>query len=137
MEKVTCLLKDFSIPEEGRLYTKEVMEKAVKEYMNRPEHQRLGELAPTHDDPHINLINVSHKIENLGFVGNKLYCEIEIQDTPEGKIAQELVKNGQELHLAPRMTARPIYELDEDGNPTDKIISYDDLDIISVNIVVE
>lgn len=135
MEKVTCLMKDFSNPENGRTYTKEAMEKAVKEYMSRPEHQRLGEFAPKGEETHINLVDVSHKIENMAFIGNKLYCEIEVLDTPGGKEAQELIKSGQTLRLAPRMTAQPIYELDENGNPTNKIIGYDNLDIISVNIV--
>ena len=128
-------MKDFSNPENGRTYSKEAMEKAVKEYMSRPEHQRLGELASKDEETHINLVDVSHKVENMAFIGNKLYCEIEVLDTPKGKIAQELIKNGQNIHLAPRMTAQPIYEQDENGNPTDRIIGYDNLDIISVNIV--
>lgn len=135
MEKVTCLIKDFGNPENGRTYTKEAMEKAVKEYMSRPEHQRLGEFAPKGEETYINLVDVSHKIENMAFIGNKLYCEIEVLDTPGGKEAQELIKSGLPLRLAPRMTAQPIYELDENGNPTNKIIGYDNLDIISVNIV--
>lgn len=133
--KVTCLLKDFGTSESGRIYSKEVMEKAVKDYMSMPKHKRLGELSPKGDEMNINLSNVSHKIENMAFIGNKLYCEVELLDTPCGKEAQELIKNDLPLHLSPRMIAQPIYELDEDGNPTNKIIGYDNLDIISVNII--
>lgn len=128
-------MMDFESNENGIKYSKEVMENAVKEYMSRPEHQRLGEISRESDEPFISLANVSHKVENMGFEGNKLLCQVELLDTPNGKIAQDIIKNGHSIKLAPKMLARPIYELDEDGNPTDKIIGYDNLDIISINIV--
>ena len=125
MEKITCLLKDFSTP--GTLYTKEAMEKAVKDYMSKPEDRRLGELG-SDGEPSIRLMNVSHKVENLEFIGEKLYCDVELLDTPMGEIAQKLVKSGQNIHLAPRMTGNPVCGIDG-------IQGYEDLNIISVDIV--
>lgn len=135
MEKVTCLLKDFSNPETGRVYSKEAMEKAVKEYMSRPEHQRLGEISRDNGETFVSLAHVTHRVENMAFMGNKLYCEIELLDTPEGKMMQEIVKNGHDLKLTPRAMGNPVYELDENGNPTNKVVGYDKIDIISIDIV--
>lgn len=137
MEKVTCLIKDFGNPGNGRVYTKEAMEMAVKEYLSREDKtRRLGEMDPRPDeDPWVHLSNVSHMIEDVRFEGDKLYGDIELLDTPNGKMAQELLKNGLPIHLAPRMTAQPIYEIDEEGNETNKIIGYKDLSIISMDIM--
>ena len=135
MEKVTCVMMDFGSNENGRKYSKEAMENAVEEFMSRPEHQRLGEISRESDEPFTSLANVSHKVENMGFEGDKLLCKIELLDTPNGKIAQEIIKNGQSLKLGPKMIVEPIYELDEEGNPTDKIIGYKNLDIISIDII--
>lgn len=135
MEKVTCVMMDFESNENGRKYSKEVMENAVKEYMSRPEHQRLGEIFKESDEPFVSLANVSYKVENMAFEGNKLLCQVELLDTPNGKIAQDIIKNGHSIKLAPKMLARPVYELDENGNPTNKVVGYDKIDIISIDIV--
>lgn len=117
------------------MYSKEAMEKAVKEYMSRPDNRRLGEISRDDNETYVSLAHVTHRVENMDFMGNKLYCEIELLDTPEGKMMQEIVKNGHDLKLTPRVMGNPVYELDENGNPTNKVVGYDKIDIISIDIV--
>jgi hypothetical protein len=87
----------------GRVYPKEVLEREVKKYMEGPikSNTAMGEL----DHPEssiVNLNNVSHNIKRVWWEGNDLMGELELLNTPSGKIAQEIISAGIPLGISSR-----------------------------------
>ena len=76
----------------GRVYPKEVLEREAEKYIAGPikSNTALGEL----DHPEssvVNLRNASHNIVRIWWEGNDLMGELELLNTPSGKIAQEII----------------------------------------------
>ena len=87
----------------GRVYPREILEREVQKYMEGPIKTRtsLGEL----DHPEstvVNLKNASHNIKRVWWEGNDLMGELELLNTPSGKIAQEIVSAGIPLGISSR-----------------------------------
>jgi len=87
----------------GRVYPREVLMREVKKYMEGPisQNNAMGEL----DHPEssvINLANVSHNIKKVWWDGNDLMGQLELLNTPSGKIAMELVSAGIPLGISSR-----------------------------------
>jgi len=87
----------------GRVYPKEVLMREVEKYIKGPVSQNnaMGEL----DHPEssvINLSNVSHNIKKVWWDGNNLMGNLELLNTPSGKIAMELVSAGIPLGISSR-----------------------------------
>ena len=87
----------------GRVYPREVLEREVKKYMEGPikTNTAMGEL----DHPEssiVNLNNVSHNIKRVWWEGNDLMGELELLNTPSGKIAQEIISAGIPLGISSR-----------------------------------
>ncbi|VDM13183.1 unnamed protein product [Wuchereria bancrofti] len=87
----------------GRVYPKEVLMRESQKYAEGPikQNNALGEL----DHPEasvINLSNVSHNIKRIWWENNDLMGELELLNTPSGKIAQELVMAGVPLGISSR-----------------------------------
>jgi len=87
----------------GRIYPKEVLEREAKKYEDGPikSNTAMGEL----DHPEssiVNLNNVSHIIKRIWWDGNDLMGELELLNTPSGKIAQEIVSAGIPLGISSR-----------------------------------
>ena len=87
----------------GRVYPPEVLKKQVELYANGPvkSNTAMGEL----DHPEstiVNLNNVSHNIKRIWWEGNDLMGELELLNTPSGKIAQEIVSAGIPLGISSR-----------------------------------
>jgi len=87
----------------GRVYPKEVLMREVEKYIKGPVSQNnaMGEL----DHPEssvINLANVSHNIKKVWWDGNNLMGNLELLNTPSGKIAMELVSAGIPLGISSR-----------------------------------
>jgi hypothetical protein len=87
----------------GRVYPREVLEREAQKYMDGPIklNNALGEL----DHPEasvVNLGNVSHNIKRIWWEGNDLMGELELLNTPSGKIAMELVSAGIPLGISSR-----------------------------------
>ena len=79
----------------GRVYPKAVLEREAKKYAETAvaSNTAMGEL----DHPEstiVNLNNVSHNIKRIWGEGNDLMGELELLNTPSGKIAQEIVSAG-------------------------------------------
>lgn len=86
----------------GRMYRKNIMEKALKDYSSLIQEKRsLGELGHP-PNPQINLNNVSHLITNLKFEGNDVIGRAKILDTPMGKIAKNFIEEGVRLGVSSR-----------------------------------
>ena len=87
----------------NRVYPRETLEKEVNRYLSENVKQRtaMGEL----DHPNseiVNLANVSHLITNIWWEGNAVMGELELLNTPSGKIAQEIVMSGIPLGISSR-----------------------------------
>lgn len=87
----------------GRRYPSETLQREIQRYIDGPikMNNALGEL----DHPEatiINLANVSHNIKRIWWEGNSVWGELELLNTPSGKIAQELVLAGIPLGISSR-----------------------------------
>jgi len=87
----------------GRVYPKAVLEREAKKYAEGPikSNTAMGEL----DHPEstiVNLNNVSHNIKRIWWEGNNLMGELELLNTPSGKIAQEIISAGIPLGISSR-----------------------------------
>ena len=87
----------------GRVYPKEILEREAKKYAETAikSNTAMGEL----DHPEstiINLKNASHNIKRIWWEGNDLMGELELLNTPSGKIAQEIILAGIPLGISSR-----------------------------------
>lgn len=86
----------------GRNYARGIMEKEMERYSNIINEKRaLGELGHP-DTPTINLDKVSHLIQSLKFEGNDIIGRAKIIDTPNGRIAKNLIDEGVKLGVSSR-----------------------------------
>ena len=87
----------------GRIYPRDVMNKAVGKYINEQvsKGRAVGELNHP-DGPTVNLDKVSHKIENLQWEGNDVVGKATILETPMGKIVKGLLDGGVSLGVSTR-----------------------------------
>lgn len=112
----------------GRIYPREVLAREAEKYLEVIRERRsLGEL----DHPNtaeVNLSNASHLISNLWWEGDNLMGDVEILDTPAGKIAKQLIAHEVKLGISSRGVGSV---LEEDGN----VIVQDDFNLISFDLV--
>ena len=87
----------------GRMYPLSIMEREVKRYDTNfiQRGRALGELGHP-EGPTVNLDRVSHKICELYRDGNNFVGKAQILDTPMGKIASSLIKEGVCLGVSSR-----------------------------------
>ncbi len=84
----------------GRIYTREVLTKAVDKFVNEQviTGSEVGELNHP-DGPSINLDKVSHRITELQWDGNNVMGKALILDTPMGQIVKGLVEYKGRMHV--------------------------------------
>lgn len=87
----------------GRKYPKAVLEREFNKYNEQSVKTRtsMGELDHP-DSSIISLSNVSHIITKIWWEGNAVMGELELLNTPSGRIAQEIVKAGIPLGISTR-----------------------------------
>ena len=87
----------------GRMYPFSIMEKEVNRYNENfiQKGRALGELGHP-DGPTINLDRVSHKICELTRDGNNFMGKAQLLETPMGKIASSLIREGVTLGVSSR-----------------------------------
>jgi len=87
----------------GRIYTKESLEKAVEKYVTEQVKtgRAVGELNHP-EGPTVNLDKVSHKITDLHWQGNDVVGKASILKTPMGKIVEGLLEGGVKLGVSSR-----------------------------------
>ncbi len=87
----------------GRIYPRDILmketERYIKEFVER--NVALGEL-DHEDSPVIQLKNVSHKINKVWWENDDVIGEVQILETPAGKIAKEIVLSGVPLGISSR-----------------------------------
>jgi len=87
----------------GRIYPKQIMEKAVNKYVKEQVKTKraVGELNHP-DGPTVNLDKVSHLIESLDWDGNDVVGKARILETPMGNIVKGLLDGGVQLGVSTR-----------------------------------
>lgn len=87
----------------GRVYPKEILERAVNKYVTEQVNRgrAVGELNHP-EGPTINLDKVSHKITELKFEGSNVVGKASILKTPMGKIVEGLLDGGVKLGVSSR-----------------------------------
>ena len=87
----------------GRIYEKEILEKAVDKYVTEQVKagRAVGELDHP-EGPTVNLDKVSHKINSLHWQGEDVVGKASILKTPMGKIVEGLLEGGVKLGVSSR-----------------------------------
>ena len=87
----------------GRIYPKQIMERAVDKYVKEQVSQKraVGELNHP-EGPTVNLDKVSHLITDLQWEGNDVVGKAQILDTPMGRIVKGLLEGGVQLGVSTR-----------------------------------
>lgn len=119
-------LMEFDTPNKnGRIYPKDVVENAIKEYMSHNTDGRImGELG-TRMEFGLSLNNTSHYFSNIHSDDHFLYGDMTVLNTPCGQILDEVLNQDSPvtLYCAPKGTA----EMDEN-----KVVEYH---LTSIDIV--
>lgn len=103
MKSIKCRVLQYGKPNlNGRVYSEDVIKAAVDNYKKEYKEKgdvMLGHLGAANDRPSwdilgVKLGDVSHRIEDLYFEDNLLYFYGALLDTPNGKIAQQMLEQG-------------------------------------------
>ena len=110
----------------GHIYSSSQMKEIVQKYQESIKNgeKLLGELHPSTFDACINLTNVSHIIEDIKYNEDTHNVEgmINLVDTPQGKLAQTILKHVGELEIAPRVLN---YSNDNTNITSFDVVSFD------------
>ena len=91
-----------TLNQNGRVYPRTILEREVVNYQKLiQENRAMGEC----DHPEssvVELKNVSHVVTSARMEGDNVYGEIEILNTPSGKIIQSLIESGVTLGISSR-----------------------------------
>ena len=112
----------------GRIYTTEAMTDAFKEYQERVERgEAFGTFTDEDNFSETKLSHITHQVKEVEWnnKNGEVFGKIELLDTPDGKIAQEMLKVNGSLDIAPRML---IDNTREDG-VIDKVLKLESFDI--------
>jgi hypothetical protein len=119
-----------TLNQNGRVYPKSILEREIVNYQKLiQENRALGEC----DHPEssvVELKNVSHIVREARMEGDDVYGEIEILDTPSGKIIQSLIESGVTLGIS----SRGVGSTRRDG---DTQVVQDDFQLICFDMVSE
>ena len=120
LQMVVCPLH---VPDKtGMVYTQANLKSSV-DMFRLPSYGCIDPVPPIVMFPHLS--NVSHSIRKLWFSGYYLMSEIQVLDTPQGKVAKSLLDSGVPMVLRP-------YFLKEDGNLIIKGIDFYMNDIFEI-----
>lgn len=124
------LQKAETLNQNGRVYPRAILEREVRNYQKFiQENRALGECDHP-DSSVVELKNVSHIVREAHMEGDVVYGEVELLDTPCGKILQNLVEAGVTLGIS----SRGVGSTTNDG---DRQIVQDDFQLICWDYVSE
>jgi len=118
----------------GRIYSKELIEncvlndKIVQEQLNS--HSMFGMFNPSWDEYMVDMSKVSHCVTNLYIEDGKLKADIDILDTPQGNIVNEMLNNN--VSIISTLNGRGDLRAEPDGKYLE-VENYS-FDYISLNI---
>lgn len=128
--KSCYIIGPFMVAEErnknGRIYKESSVEREVGKFLTEKikQNRAAGELDHP-ESPNINLDRISHYITDLQKEGNVVYGKAKLANTPMGKIAQTLVKDGFKLGVS----SRALGTVSDDGEVSE------DFCLITVDLV--
>lgn len=98
----------------GRVYPVDILKREAEKYAKTfiAEKRAFGEL----DHPDSSIVegkNASHTVERLWWEGKDLYGDLEVLDTPTGRIVQTILKAGKTLGISSRGLGS-VNQLDDD-----------------------
>ena len=106
------LQKSDTLNQNGRVYPRIILEREIRNYQKFiRENRALGECDHP-DSSVVELKNVSHIIRKAHMDGEVVYGEVELLDTPAGKILQSLVESGVTLGISSRGVGSTIQQGD-------------------------
>lgn len=97
----------------GHIYKAEAMQEAFEAYQKKVDageaYGILGDVTHPERSFSDNISNISHKITEIHWDAStgSIFGKVELLDTPNGKIAQEIVNNSGTLDMAPSMLVEP------------------------------
>ena len=117
----------------NRIYEKTLLEREFKKLTPMIGERRLiGELDhPT--GPTVSLKNASHIITEVTFKGDDALCIVELLNTPAGKVAQSLIKDGVKLGIS----SRAVGSLESPGNDGVQRVNENDFKLITWDLVAD
>lgn len=87
----------------GHIYTMKMVKKVVKKFKQQKDFMLgkwyLNETLCPGDAMTCNLVDVSHKVVDIRIDGNNAICDIDILETPQGKLLQTVIDKG--VRIAP------------------------------------
>jgi hypothetical protein len=124
------LQKAETLNQNGRIYPKAILSREIRNYQKFIRERRaLGECDHP-DSSVVELKNSSHLVTSAWMDGDVVYGEVELLDTPSGKILQSLVESGVTLGIS----SRGVGSTRRDG---DRQIVQDDFQLICWDFVSE
>lgn len=139
MEVKVQLMKVGTPSANGRVYSKEAMEEAIKNFNESS--IKGGTLGQVGDLSHpVNMKDLSHVFENVRIEDDKVLADMKILDTPQGQNVQALLESNVKLALAPRLAIDEQPKVDEEGNPVldengQPIMETKSIELISCDII--
>ena len=86
----------------NRIYERKILEREINNYQkNVNENKAVGTL-DHQDEATIALDRVSHKITKIWWEGDNVMGNVQLLDTPKGKIAQDLLSGGVQIGISSR-----------------------------------
>jgi len=126
----TCLAGEFAsfdtLNQNGRVYPQSIYEEALKPLYPKVEARSLlGECDHPIEYDEVRLSNVSHVITKIECKEGKVYGEVELLDTPAGKVVQSLVEAGVPIGISSRALGDAIEENGHETVTDMQLITYD------------
>lgn len=126
----TCLAGEFAsfdtLNQNGRIYPQQIYEDALKSLYPKVESRSLlGECDHPIEYDEVRLSNVSHVITKLECREGKVFGEVELLDTPAGKVVQSLVEAGVPIGISSRALGDAIEENGHEKVTDMQLITYD------------
>jgi Prohead core protein serine protease len=101
----------------GRTYPMQVLREAIDRYMEKVRFGNAYGACDHEDEPEVKLQTASHRIVDIRWVGNKVYGDIEILDSPEfncGRIIGGLLRRNMPVGIS----SRSVGSVRNDGDKT-------------------
>ena len=104
----------------GRVFEENSFKKAFENYIRtHKDAPMLGEIIHSNKkENYMSLQNISHEITNITNDNGIVTIETELLSTPQGKLVENMIKNGSQLTVVPRGFFHNEEILDENGIQT-------------------